>query len=109
MEKQQAMKGLGAISASAVLAFGLAGCGVIDSVLGPTCGDFDDASATEKQEMVLDWMKDKGLAPEDAEMTSAGNSSLLLGFDVMGWVQAFEQECRVRDDGDRLSDFDPGF
>lgn len=89
---------------AAIAALSLTGCGMAEMISGPSCSEFQDAGENEKQEMVLDWMKDQGMASEDAEMLDQGSGFLPLGFEVMYWVDQLGSAC-TRDPGARLGDF----
>lgn len=97
-----------AAAAAATAALVLTGCGSIDSALGPSCEDFNNASANEQQEMVLDWMVENGDAPEGASMTDQGSGLLPIGAEVMQWQQQFASTCAANPD-DRLSNYEPTF
>lgn len=100
------MKKAVVVVASGLAVLSLSGCpGVADSILGPSCGDFLGVDEVAKQEMVLEWMVEKDLAPDGAKMTDQGSLGILpLGTDVMGYVQAFKSKCAA-DEGARLNDF----
>ena len=85
----------------------LSGCSAIQDAIGPTCSDYLQADEVGKQEMTLEWMKDKGLAPEEAAMTDAGSQGSLLGFEVMAWVDQMKKKCG-EDESTFLNSLDPG-
>lgn len=97
------------MAAGAALAVGLVlaatGCDAVSEAIGPTCGEFLAASDKEQQDMVLAWMKNQGLAEEDATMTGQSSGGGLMGFQVMANVQSMVNTCKQADSGDRLNEF----
>lgn len=97
------------IAAVAVLATAMTmsatGCDSISEAIGPTCGEFLEASDAEQQEMVLAWMKKKGTADDDATMTGRSSGGGLMGFQVMANVETMVNTCKDADSGDRLNGF----
>lgn len=87
--------------------FALTGCGAVDSVLGPSCQDFIEASENEKQEMVLDWMKENDMVSEDTTLTDQGTGLAPVGFEVMNFVSQFQTECADGSNTTRLNDYTP--
>ena len=102
------MRKLSVAAAAAVLALTVSGCADVAGALGDSCKEFNNADANRQQEMVLEWMKDNGLAPDDAEMTDPGDTAPLLGFDVMGWTSTMAEHC-AGNPSDGLYELSPSY
>jgi hypothetical protein len=72
----------------------LAGCGAVAGALGDSCAEYNEADRSQRQEMVVAWMKDNSLWRGDSESPGVDSpESVLNGFEMEGWIVAMTEHC----------------